>query len=131
MGAVAHEAWILGDVEQRMSSSPRKSDPKRFNVYVIGLARDVLNERKFVEANPQFNLRKPCVYVGMTGLTPSVRFLRHRSGIQACRFVRLYGECLKPRLYRRFNPMTYVEAQAMERELARRLRNRGYAVWQK
>jgi|SRR5215213_2995154 len=114
-----------------MSSSPRNSDPKRFNVYVIGLARDVLNERRFVEANPQFNLRKPCVYVGMTGLTPSERFLRHRSGIQACRFVRLYGECLKPRLYRRFNPMTYVEAQAMERELARRLRNRGYAVWQK
>jgi hypothetical protein len=114
-----------------MSSSPRKSDPKRFNVYVIGLARDVLNERKFVEANPQFNLRKPCVYVGMTGLTPSERFLRHRSGVQACRFVRLYGEGLKPRLYRRFNPMTYVEAQAMERELARRLRNRGYAVWQK
>jgi hypothetical protein len=60
-----------------MSSSPRNSDPKRFNVYVIGLARDVLNERRFVEANPQFNLRKPCVYVGMTGLTSAERFLRY------------------------------------------------------
>jgi hypothetical protein len=104
---------------------------KHFHVYVIGLSREVLYERKFMEANPQFNPIKPCVYIGMTGLSPERRFLNHKNGIKACKFVTRYGECLEPRLYRRFNPMTYEDAQAMERELARRLRNRGYAVWQK
>lgn len=103
---------------------------KRFNVYVVGLNKNVLRERRFCDANPQYNPIKPCVYVGMTGLEPHLRFLRHKKGIQACRLVRKYGECLKRRLYTRFNPMTYVNACAMERELARRLRNRGYAVWQ-
>jgi hypothetical protein len=104
---------------------------KRFSVYVIGLHKLVLKERKFLAANPQYSRAKPCVYVGMTGLTPRQRFLNHRLGIKACRFVRKYGLYLKPRLYEELNPMTYDEACDMERELARRLRNRGYAVWQK
>lgn len=106
-------------------------NPKRFNVYVIGLNRAVLRVPKFVRENPKYNPTKPCVYVGMTALSPQERFLNHRRGIKACKFVRDYGEYLKPRHYRRLNPMTYVEAQAMEREIARRLRNKGYAVWQK
>jgi hypothetical protein len=44
--------------------------------------------------------------------------------------VKAFGVALVPRLYARFNPMTYEQAKAMEVELARRLRNRGYAVWQ-
>jgi hypothetical protein len=104
---------------------------KRFNVYVIGLNRAVLTHKKFLRENPQHLADKPCVYVGMTVLSPEERFQKHRTGIQACSFVTKYGECLKPRLYRRFNPMTFEEAQFMERELARRLRNRGYAVWQR
>jgi hypothetical protein len=67
----------------------------------------------------------------MTGLSPSERFLNHKRGYKACKLVQKYGVCLKPRLYKRLNPMTRSEAEAMERELARRLRNRGYAVWQR
>ena len=104
---------------------------KKHNVYVIGLNRAVLNDPKFLEANPQYNPVKPCVYVGMTGLTPEERFARHKKGIQACKYVRDYGEYLKPRHYKKLNPMTFEEALAMERELAKRLRKRGYAVWQK
>src|SRR5262245_60938121 len=92
------------------------------SVYVVGLDKRVLNERKFLAANPQHNPEKPCVYVGLTGLDPRQRFQNHKSGIKACKFVRKYGLYLKPRLYKRFNPMTYENACAMERELARRLR---------
>jgi len=112
-------------------SVSKKPAAERFSVYVIGLHKLVLKERKFLAANPQYNRTKPCVYVGMTGLTPRQRFLNHRLGIKACRFVRKYGLYLRPRLYEQFNPMTYKDACAMERELAQRLRNRGYAVWQK
>ena len=34
------------------------------------------------------------------------------------------------RLFQRFNPLTFEEARHMETELARRLRKRGYGVWQ-
>lgn len=103
---------------------------RRFNVYVVGLDRQVLRNRRFSAENPQYNPAKPCVYVGMTALSPKERFACHKRGYKACKYVRDYGLYLKPRHYRKLNPMTYEEAVAMERELARRLRNRGYAVWQ-
>lgn len=58
---------------------------KRFNIYVVGLNRAVLEERGFVAENPQPNPIKPCVYVGMTGLSPQTRLLNHKNGIKACK----------------------------------------------
>ena len=52
-----------------------KAPAKRFSVYVIGLNKLVLKERKFLAANPQYNPARPCVYVGMTGLSPRHSFL--------------------------------------------------------
>ena len=101
------------------------------NVYVIELDPAVLNRPAFREANPQHNPAKPCVYVGMTGRTPEVRFQQHREGTRSAKYVKVYGFRLRPRLYARFNPMSYERAAEMERELARRLRKRGYAVWQR
>ena len=116
---------------QVTKSVATKAPAKRFSVYVIGLHKLVLKERKFLAANPQYNPARPCVYVGMTGLSPRQRFLNHRLGIKGCKYVKKYGMYLRPSLYEQFNPMTYADACAMERELARRLRKRGYAVWQK
>jgi hypothetical protein len=99
-------------------------------VYVIELAKDVLNHPRFVRANPRYRLGFPCVYVGMTGLTPDVRFDKHKAGIQANRFVTRYGLRLLPRLYEIYNPMPYDGARDMEVELAIGLREKGYGVWQ-
>ena len=105
--------------------------PKRDKyIYVIELDKAVLNEKKFVEANPHYTGEKACVYVGMTGRTPEERFEQHMNGYKASRFVKKYGVRLRPRLYKSSNPMTYDEACKMEKEKARRLRKRGYAVWQ-
>ena len=41
----------------------------------------------------------------MTGLDPDLRFDKHKSGIQAHRFVREYGLHLLPHLYEVYNPM--------------------------
>ena len=101
-----------------------------YSVYVVELSKDVLNEPRFMKANAGYRLGFPCVYVGMTGLSPDVRFDKHMAGIQSNRFVRLYGLQLLPRLYEVYNPLPYDGARDMEVELAIGLRAKGYGVWQ-
>jgi hypothetical protein len=99
-------------------------------VYVVELSLDVLREPRFRRANPDYQPGKPCVYVGMTGLSPDERFDKHKAGIKANRFVQRYGQRLLPSLYEVYNPMPYVGAQEMEVELGIALREEGYGVWQ-
>jgi hypothetical protein len=101
-----------------------------YHVYVIELSDRVWNVARFRRANPDWQLGKPFVYVGMTGLDPDVRFDKHKAGIQANGFVRDYGLRLLPALYEQFNPMPYERAREMEVELGIRLRALGYGVWQ-
>ena len=101
-----------------------------YHVYVVELATDVMYESRFRKSNPDYAPGKPCVYVGMTGLDPDVRFDKHKAGIQANRYVREYGLRLLPELYECYNPMPYAGACEMEVELAIGLRERGYGVWQ-
>lgn len=106
--------------------------PRRHHhhVYVIELSSDVLYEPRFRKANPDYVSGRPCVYVGMTGLDPDVRFDKHKAGIQANKFAQQYGLRLLPRLYEMYNPMPYQGACEMEVELAISLREAGYGVWQ-
>jgi hypothetical protein len=101
-----------------------------YHVYVIELDDRVWNSARFRKANPGYELGKPFVYVGVTGLDPDLRFDRHKAGIQANTLVRVHGLRLLPQLYERFNPMPQAEAKAMEVELGIRLRAAGYGVWQ-
>jgi hypothetical protein len=101
-----------------------------YYVYVIELSKDVLYEPRFKKANPDYVAGKQCVYVGMTGLNPDVRFDKHMAGIQANRFVQKFGLRLLTELYEIYNPMPYDGARDMEVELAIGLREAGYGVWQ-
>lgn len=101
-----------------------------YHVYVVELGDPVWNVGRFRRANPHYQLGKPFVYVGMTGLDPDLRFDKHKAGIQANSFVRDHGLRLLPGLYERFNPMPYEAARRMEVELGIALRARGYGVWQ-
>jgi hypothetical protein len=100
------------------------------NVYVIKLSDEVWNHARFRNANPDYQLGKPFVYVGCTGHDPDIRFDKHKAGYRVNSYVQRYGERLMPSLYEQFNPMPYDAACLMEVELARRLRARGYGVWQ-
>ena len=113
-----------------MSKSPKKSEA-RYSIYVIELDKAILDHKKFMKENPDYIPGQPCVYVGMTVHTPEERFAQHKAGYKAAKFARKYGVRLKPRQYRTHNPMTYDEACRMEVEKARRLRKRGYGVWQR
>ena len=107
------------------------SRKKHHSVYVVGLSRTVLKDRRFVRKNPDHDPDKPCLYVGMTGLSPEERLENHKAGHKSNRYVREYGLELRRELYEQYNPMTYDEARAMEVDLAEKLRTEGYAVWQK
>lgn len=100
------------------------------HVYVIELSKDVLYEARFKKSNPGYVTGKPCVYVGMTGLNPDLRFDKHKAGIQSNKFVQAYGLRLLPELYEMYNPMPYRGASEMEVELGIGLREAGYGVWQ-
>lgn len=101
-----------------------------YHVYVIELSKDVLYESKFRKCNPDYIPGKPCVYVGMTGMDPDVRFDKHKAGIQSNRYAKQYGLRLRPDLYAVYNPMPYDGARDMEVELGIALREEGYGVWQ-
>ena len=107
-----------------------KKKRQRHSVYVIELDPRILNHGRFRRANPARDLLKPCVYVGMTGLSPEERFAKHKAGIRANKYVQRYGLRLLPKLYAYANPMPYDAARDMEVELAIALREQGYAVWQ-
>jgi hypothetical protein len=68
-------------------------------------------------------------YVGMTGLTPEERFLKHKAGIKASRYVKKFGERLVPKLYAHLNPMSYRDALTMEKRLFEELQQQGYQVF--
>ena len=114
---------------RRAAKAPR-SRRHHHHVYVVLLDPDVWYEGRFRKSNPDFDRSKPCVYVGMTGLDPDMRFDKHKAGIQANRYVQKYGVRLMPELYECFNPMPYAAACEMEVELAIGLREQGYGVWQ-
>jgi len=100
------------------------------HVYVIELHKDVLQESRFRKCNPGYVVGKPCVYVGMTGLDPDVRFDKHKAGIQANTYAQKYGLRLLPDLYEGFNPMRYQDAVEREVEVGIDLRSAGFGVWQ-
>ncbi|MEY3446920.1 MAG: hypothetical protein RIR45_1675 [Pseudomonadota bacterium] len=103
---------------------------KHHHVYVIELSREVLDVPRFRKRNPNYIDGKPCVYVGMTGLDPDVRFDKHKAGIQANSYAQKYGLRLLPDLYDAFNPMGYQDAVDKEIEVGIDLRSAGFAVWQ-
>ena len=100
------------------------------HVYVIELSKDVLLDAKFMKCNPGYLPGMPCVYVGMTGLDPDVRFDNHKAGIRANKYAKRFGLRLMTALFEHLNPMPYGDAQYMEVDLGIRLRAQGFGVWQ-
>ena len=109
-----------------------------YHIYVVELSKRVFTEnRKFREANPQFNGVLECLYVGMTSKTPKERFVQHKTGHKSKKgytissaIVKKYGSYLRPSLYNHINPLkTRAEALKAEKALALELRRRRYAVW--
>jgi hypothetical protein len=98
------------------------------NVYVVLLDPTAGRLRAVRAANPRRDPKKPCVYVGMTGLAPEERFANHKAGTKAASVVKRHGLRLLPELYEHLNPMPFEAAVQMEQDLAEDLRRAGYTV---
>jgi len=98
------------------------------NVYVVLLKPAVGKLRKVRAENPNRDPKKPCVYVGLTGLRPEERFANHKAGIKAVAVVKRYGLRLLPELFTHLNPMPFEAAVEMEKDLAEDLRRAGFTV---
>jgi hypothetical protein len=98
------------------------------NVYVVLLSPAAGRLRNVRAANPSRDPKKPCVYVGMTGLDPAERFENHKQGIKSASVVERYGLRLMPEFYAHLNPMPFEAATQMEQDLAEDLRRAGYTV---
>ena len=110
----------------------------QYHIYVVELSKRVFTEnRKFREANPQFNGVLECLYVGMTSKTPKERFEQHKTGYRnkkgyklSSNIVQKYGSYLRPSLYNHIDPInSRADALKMEEQLALELRRQRYAVW--
>jgi hypothetical protein len=84
--------------------SHRRPPEHHHNVYVVLLDPTAAKIRTVRAANPNRDPQKPCVYVGMTGLTPEERFANHKAGIKDASLVKRYGIRLLPELYAHLNP---------------------------
>ncbi len=117
-------------LRKRRRGSLRSAGKEQFHhsVYVILLSDRALKELSILRLNPKRDARKPCVYVGMTGLPVDHRFENHKNGYKSARLVRKYGVRLMPELYEHLNPMPFDAAAQMEKDLAEDLRNEGYTV---
>ena len=121
---------VRGPVEMSIEdgyNAPMASK-NHYHVYVVLLSKTVLRERAVLRANPDRNPKKPCVYVGMTGLTPEQRIENHLNGYKAAKVVKKYGLRLLPELYEDMNPMSYAQAVETEVLVAKNLRKAGYTV---
>lgn len=104
------------------------TDKQHHNVYVVLLDPAVAKFRRILAENPNRDPAKPCIYVGMTGLSPDERFANHKQGIKSAAVVKRFGLRLLPELYEHLNSMPYEAAVQMEVDLAEDLRKAGYTV---
>ncbi len=100
----------------------------RYSVYVVRLDPAVRNDNLVRYINPNADWKKPCVYVGKTGLKVEERFAKHKNGEKASRYVRDHGVALLPELYSGLLGMTDKDALLVEGVLACELRRQGYTV---
>src|SRR5258708_16851599 len=88
------------------------------HVYVVLLDPAAARIGKVRAANPDRDRKMPCVYVGMTGLTPEERFANHKAGTKAASLVTRYGIRLLPELFDHLNPMPSKAVANMEADFS-------------
>ena len=107
------------------------ADRPRYRIYVVRLDSGVMDSKRFRAANPNAAREAECLYVGMTACTLEERLAQHKRGYKACPFVRKHGIALAPELFPVVGMLPRSEAEKLEVAHAEKLRERGFAVWQK
>jgi len=102
----------------------------KYYVYVIELDPEVANFKKVRVKNPRYVKGNGCFYVGQSTRPPELRFDQHKEGYKSNKYAKYYGKKLRPDIYKKYNPIPSREdALSIEAYLAKKLREKGAAVW--
>jgi len=102
----------------------------KYFVYVIELDPKVADLRKVRKKNPNYIKGNGCFYVGQSTRPPELRFEQHKEGYKSNKYAKYYGKKLRPDIYKKYNPIpTRDDALSLENYLAKKLREKGAAVW--
>jgi len=102
----------------------------KYYVYVIELDSEVANLKKVRVKNPMYVKGNGCFYVGQSTRPPELRFDQHKEGYKSNKYAKYYGKKLRPDIYKKYNPIPSREdALSIEAYLAKKLRDKGAAVW--
>ena len=102
----------------------------KYFVYVIELDSKVADLKKFRKKNPNYIKGNGCFYVGQSTRPPELRFEQHKEGYKSNKYAKYYGKKLRPDIYKKYNPIpTRDDALSLENYLAKKLREKGAAVW--
>ena len=113
------------------TKSPTSNESKTCQVYAIRLRKSVLNNQKFVDANPGYRTGYPLYYVGMTSLDPVERHAQHAGGvINASKIASPHMADLDMSVVTVRKPTLRTWVLKHERQLAQDLRAKGCGVWQ-
>ena len=131
---------------------------KKSHVYVVQLSDEIAEKKWFLEANPNYDASKSCLYVGKTTHHPLCRIKMHENcligdweyksyecvcsryayGLKSCKEGNrtsqnanpyMEGFLLRKKLYKRWNPIVDQLADDAEKRLSEYLRKKGYGVW--
>ena len=131
---------------------------KKSHVYVVQLSDGIAKKKWFMEANPNYDASKSCLYVGKTTHHPLCRIKMHENclvgdwedksykcvcsryayGLKSCKEGNrtsqnanpyMKGFLLRKKLYKRWNPIVDQLADDAEKRLSEYLRKKGYGVW--
>ena len=110
-------------------------------VYAFLLKKEVLKNKKFLKANPKLNPNLPFLYIGETSKTIEERFLQHtnENNKLAAQIMQRYSvkdfnkANWTPNIYKETNldpeDKNTFNSKYFEREIALKLRVKGFGVW--
>lgn len=113
----AHDARRL--FEQGIVGPSSSELAMAYSVDVVELDPAVRQHKRFMKKNSEQGTRKPCLYVGLTGLTTNSVLPTTAGVTREILFLKRYAVGLMPVLYDNRNPMKWGQAQAMEVEWRR------------
>ena len=141
---LAREAEVHRLLGKQSGSVTIQKLERNHRVYAFRLTNEVLEERKFCEANPQLDQFDDLVYVGMTSKTREERFAQHLNAPEdgrdlGARFMRKYGydsfeeadvtiQLFQNRQYPH-DKLTYGEALNTERYYGENLKSVSCGTW--
>ncbi len=100
-------------------------------IYVLELSSEAAADPDFLLANLHFEAGMTCLYVGSSSQTGEQRFRDHLTGHNASRIAHQFAIKLRYDLMPEQTPIPRECALKEEKRLAKSLRSRGFAVWQR